>query len=253
MADVRVVGITVVATVALFAVILTSAKITADERSRVVSFIPMFVASAVFWSLFQQQSTVVAVYADQRLDRTIFGWTMPPSFVQSINPVFIIIFAGVFAALWTRLGDRQPPTPVKFALGTLFMGVAFLLFLPFASGAPNSTPLLWLVLILFFFTLAELCLSPVGRSLSTNSRRPPHADDRAVLPLDRRRHGHGRDARGLLRPRARGLVLPDHRRRLRRRRRAAAPRPALDQRPDGRRALTPSGASKGCGRSRAWR
>ncbi|SEQ72265.1 peptide MFS transporter [Microlunatus flavus] len=162
-----VVGITVVATVALFAVILTSDKIDADERSRVVSFIPMFVASAVFWSLFQQQSTVVAVYADQRLDRDVFGWTMPPSFVQSINPVFIIVFAGVFAALWTRLGDRQPPTPVKFALGTLFMGVAFLLFLPFANGAPNSTPLLWLVLILFFFTLAELCLSPVGQSLST--------------------------------------------------------------------------------------
>jgi proton-dependent oligopeptide transporter, POT family len=162
-----VVGVTVVATVALFAVILTSSRITADERSRVVSFIPMFVASAVFWSLFQQQSTVVAVYADERLDREILGWTMPASFVQSINPIFIIVFAGVFAALWTRLGDRQPPTPVKFALGTLFMGVAFLLFLPFAGGAANSTPLLWLVLILFFFTLAELCLSPVGQSLST--------------------------------------------------------------------------------------
>ena len=92
---------------------------------------------------------------------------MPPSWVQSINPVFIIVFAGVFAAMWTRLGSRQPSTPVKFALGTIFMGVAFLLFLPFAGGGPNSTPLLWLVLILFWFTMAELCLSPVGQSLST--------------------------------------------------------------------------------------
>jgi POT family proton-dependent oligopeptide transporter len=162
-----VVVITVVATVALFAIILSSHEISADERSRVVSFVPMFVASAVFWSLFQQQSTVVALYADQRLDLRVLGFDLPPSWVQSINPVFIIVFAGVFAGLWTRLGERQPSTPVKFALGTIFMGVAFLLFLPFAGGGPNSTPLLWLVLILFLFTLAELCLSPVGQSLST--------------------------------------------------------------------------------------
>jgi len=162
-----VVGVTLAATVALFTVILTSPKITAQERSRVLSFIPMFIASAVFWSLFQQQFTVVALYADQRLDLSVFGWTMPPSWVQSINPVFIIIFAGIFAAMWTRLGPRQPVTSTKFALGTIFMGVAFLLFLPYANGGPNSTPLLWLVFILFWFTMAELCLSPVGQSLST--------------------------------------------------------------------------------------
>ncbi|MFL6063243.1 MAG: peptide MFS transporter [Friedmanniella sp.] len=162
-----VIGITVAATIALFWVLLSSHEISAVEHSRVVSFIPMFIASAVFWSLFQQQSTVIALYADQRLNRSIFGWTMPPSWVQSINPIFIIIFAGVFASVWTRLGDRQPTTPVKFAMGTIFMGIAFLLFLPFSGGGPNSTPLLWLVLILFFFTMAELFLSPVGQSLST--------------------------------------------------------------------------------------
>jgi POT family proton-dependent oligopeptide transporter len=153
--------------VALFAIMLSSHNIDTVERHRVQSFIPMFLASAIFWSLFQQQFTVVALYADERLDLRIFGFTMPPSWVQSINPIFIIIFAGVFAGLWTRLGPRQPVTPVKFALGTVFMGVAFLLFLPFAGGGPNSTPLLWLVFILFWFTMAELCLSPVGQSLST--------------------------------------------------------------------------------------
>jgi proton-dependent oligopeptide transporter, POT family len=162
-----VVALTLAATVALFSVILSSHKITAVERRRVLSFIPMFIASAVFWSLFQQQFTVVAVYADQRLNLSLFGWSMPPSWVQSINPIFIIVFAGVFAAMWTRLGARQPATPVKFAMGTIFMGVAFLLFLPYAGGGPNSTPLLWLVFILFWFTMAELCLSPVGQSLST--------------------------------------------------------------------------------------
>ncbi|MEE6296986.1 peptide MFS transporter [Georgenia wangjunii] len=162
-----VVVLTLAAAVALFALMLRSRKIDDVERGRVVSFIPMFVASAAFWSLFQQQFTVVAVYSDQRLDRDLFGWTMPPSWVQSINPVFIIIFAGVFAAMWQRLGPRQPTTPWKFAIGTVVMGIAFLLFIPFAGGGENSTPLLWLVLILFLFTIAELCLSPVGQSLST--------------------------------------------------------------------------------------
>jgi proton-dependent oligopeptide transporter, POT family len=162
-----VVVLTLAAAVALFAVILSSRRLDTTERRRVLSFIPMFAASAIFWSLFQQQFTVVALYADQRLDLRVFGWTMPPSWVQAINPIFIIILAGVFASMWTRLGSRQPTTPVKFAIGTIFMGVAFLLFLPFASGGPNSTPLWWLIVILFFFTLAELCLSPVGQSLST--------------------------------------------------------------------------------------
>jgi POT family proton-dependent oligopeptide transporter len=162
-----VVRITLADALALFAVMLTSKRITPVERHRVVSFIPMFIASAVFWSLFQQQFTVVAVYADKRLDRTLFGWTMPPSWVQSINPIFIITLATVFAALWSRLGARQPSTPLKFALGTIFMGVAFLLFLPYAGGGPNSTPLWWLAIILLMFTVAELCLSPVGQSLST--------------------------------------------------------------------------------------
>ena len=89
------------------------------------------------------------------------------SWVQSINPVFIIILAGVFAAMWTKLGDRQPSTPVKFALGTVSMGVAFLLFIPMAGGGKNSAPLLGLVGILLLFTLAELLLSPVGLSVAT--------------------------------------------------------------------------------------
>lgn len=162
-----VVGITFAAAVALFAIMLTSGKLDRVERHRVQSFIPMFIASAIFWSLFQQQFSVIAIYAEQRLNLNLFGWQMPPSWVQSINPIFIIIFAGVFASLWTRLGPRQPSSPVKFALGTVGMGIAFLLFLPYANGGANSTPLLWIVLILFFFTIAELCLSPVGQSLST--------------------------------------------------------------------------------------
>ena len=160
-------GLAILAAVTYFAVLLTSHRVNRTERRRVLSFIPLFIASAAFWGLFQQQFTVVAIYSEESLDRNFFGWIMPPSFVQSINPIFIIIFAGIFAGVWTKLGSRQPSTPLKFAMGLIFMGTAFLLFIPFAGGGPNSTPFFALVMILLFFTWAELFLSPIGLSMAT--------------------------------------------------------------------------------------
>ncbi|TDU83266.1 POT family proton-dependent oligopeptide transporter [Kribbella voronezhensis] len=162
-----VVVLSAVAAVIYFVVILRSPRVTVVERRRVLAFIPLFIASAAFWSLYQQQFTVVTIYSDQRLNRTVFGWEMPVSFVQSINPVMIIVLSGLFAALWTKLGSRQPSTPVKFSLGLAVMGVAFLLFLPMAGGGPNSAPLAGLAGVLLVFTVAELLLSPVGLSLAT--------------------------------------------------------------------------------------
>ncbi|WP_139003830.1 peptide MFS transporter [Arthrobacter crystallopoietes] len=157
----------ILAAVAYFAVILSSKKVTPLERGRVYAFIPMFIGSAAFWALFQQQFTVVALYADKQLDRNLFGWEMPASWVQSINPVFIIIFAGIFATIWTKLGPKQPGSPLKFAIGLAVMGLAFLAFIPLSGAGANSTPLLAMAGILFLFTMAELFLSPTGSSIST--------------------------------------------------------------------------------------
>jgi POT family proton-dependent oligopeptide transporter len=162
-----VIGVTGLAAVAYFVVILTSRAISAEERSRVFAFIPLFLASAAFWSIYQQQFTVITIYSDERLDRDLFGWAFPVSWVQSINPIFIIVLSGVFAALWTRLGKRQPSTPLKFGLGTVGVGLGFLLFLPFVATGENGTPLVALVLILLVFTVSELLLSPIGLSVST--------------------------------------------------------------------------------------
>ncbi|MDK1326163.1 peptide MFS transporter [Arthrobacter sp. zg-Y1143] len=159
--------VAILASVAYFVIILRSPKVGAVERRRVYSFMPLFIASAAFWALFQQQFTVVALYADTSLDRSIFGFTMPAAWVQSINPIFIIIFAAVFAAVWTKLGDRQPSSPLKFSLGLAVMGLAFLAFIPFSGGGPNSTPLLAIVGILLLFTFAELFISPIGLSVAT--------------------------------------------------------------------------------------
>ena len=107
----------------------------------------------------------MAVYSDERLNWNILGMELSPNLVNSINPIFIIVFAPVFAALWTKLGTRQPATPVKFGIGIVLIGIAFLLFIPVADVA--AVPLLWLTLILFVCTMGELLVSPVGLSLAT--------------------------------------------------------------------------------------
>lgn len=177
LADIMV-GLSVVGTIVILAILLTSTKITPDERSRVVAFIPMFIGTAAFFALFQQQFTVITLYSDTRLDRVIGGfdllglgllqvpeWEIPIPWVQSFNPFFIIVLAPLFAALWTKLGPRQPITPVKFGIGIILMGAAFLLFIPMAPVA--AVPVLWIAMIMLCATLGELSLSPVGLSLTT--------------------------------------------------------------------------------------
>jgi POT family proton-dependent oligopeptide transporter len=161
-----VIGISLLAAIAYFARILSDKDVRGAERSRIFAFMPLFVCNVVFWSLYQQQFTVVTLYADKRLDRDLFGWEMPIAWVNSINPVFIIVLAGVFAALWTKLGDRQPITPIKFGAGTVLMGVAFFAILLMPPGE-NTVPLIGLVGILLIFTVAELLISPVGLSATT--------------------------------------------------------------------------------------
>ena len=157
----------VIIAVVLWVQMYRSKLVTDVERSRLVGFIPMFVASVAFWSLFQQQFTVIAVYSDERLNRNLFGMEIPPGVVQSINPLFIILFAAVFGAMWTKLGDKQPSYAAKFSMALVVIGGALLLFLPFAGGGANSTPMWAMVLILFLFTMGELMLSPVGNSMAT--------------------------------------------------------------------------------------
>jgi POT family proton-dependent oligopeptide transporter len=141
--------------------------VAAVERTRVRAFIPLFIANAVFWSLFQQIFTVLAVYSDERMNWSIFGWTAPSNWIGSIEPVWIILLSPVFAALWTRLGNRAPTTPRKFAYGVMGMGAAFLLFLPMAGSTGRSVPALAVAGILAVFAVSELLLSPIGLSVTT--------------------------------------------------------------------------------------
>ncbi|MGM1061524.1 peptide MFS transporter [Saccharothrix sp. Mg75] len=151
-----------------FTVMIRSPRTTPVERSRVIAYIPLFVAAAMFWLLFEQSATVIAAFADTRVDNAFLGLTFPPSFIQSINPVMIIAIAPLFALLWVKLGNRQPATPRKFGYALLLVGLSFLLMMVASQGDPAvRVSFLWLVLMYLVMTCGELLLSPVGLSVTT--------------------------------------------------------------------------------------
>ncbi|WP_188828602.1 peptide MFS transporter [Nocardia camponoti] len=155
------------ASVAYFAVMLTSTKVTRVERTRVRAFIPLFLANAVFWSLFQQIFTLLAVYSDERVDWRIFGWEAPASWIGSVEPVWIIALSPLFAVMWDKLGNRAPSTPIKFAFGVIGMGAAFWLFALLAGFDGKTVPVLAVFAILGGFAISELLLSPIGLAVTT--------------------------------------------------------------------------------------
>jgi proton-dependent oligopeptide transporter, POT family len=101
----------------------------------------------------------------------VFGHSFPSSWFQSVQPVFVILLAPVFAWLWVRLGPREPSSPAKFAFGLFFIGLTYVVLVPagaFAQqGGGFKVSPWWLVAAYFVSELGELCLSPVGLSLVT--------------------------------------------------------------------------------------
>jgi POT family proton-dependent oligopeptide transporter len=152
-----------------FFVMYRSPKTTEVERSRIIAYIPLFIASVMFWAIQEQGSTILANYADKRTQLDFAGIHISPAWFQSLNPLFIIMLAPVFAGLWVKLGDRQPSVPKKFSLGLLFAGLSFIVILlpGYLTGEDSLVSPLWLVLSYLIVVLGELCLSPVGLSATT--------------------------------------------------------------------------------------
>jgi POT family proton-dependent oligopeptide transporter len=154
----------------------TVRRLNRDEALRVGVIFILFVFSIVFWMSFEQAATSLTLFADRLTRLTIFGYHFPSSWYQSVEPVFIVTLAPVFAAIWVKLGRRNPSSPAKFALGLVFAGIAFAVvafastLIPTTSGdltdAQKVGPL-WLVVVYFLQALGELCLSPVGLSTVT--------------------------------------------------------------------------------------
>src|SRR5262249_33802279 len=146
----------------------TTRLLNGDEFKRVVAIFILFIFSILFWMTYEQAGSSLTLFADRMTKTTIFGWPYPSSWFQSVPAIFVILLAPVFAALWQKLGDRQPSSPGKFIYGLFFAGIAFVV-VTIASmvGANGRVSPLWLVAVYLIQTFGELCLSPVGLSTVT--------------------------------------------------------------------------------------
>ena len=142
-----------------------------DARDRIFAILFLVALNPVFWGLFEQAGGSLNLYTDRYVDRG----GVPASIFQSINPIYIILLAPLFAGLWVVLGKRglEPSAPAKFGLALLQVGAGFLLFVLGAHtvGPAPMTPVIFVFLIYFLHTTGELCLSPVG--LSAMNRLSP--------------------------------------------------------------------------------
>jgi POT family proton-dependent oligopeptide transporter len=138
------------------------------DGKRIAAVFVFFIAAMVFWAIFEQAGLTIALFADQLTRASLFGWSFPTAWFQSLNSLFVILLAPIFAWGWLRLGARQPSSPVKFVLGLFFLGLSYLLMVPAALlTAEGRVSPLWLVGLFFLQTVGELFLSPVGLSTMT--------------------------------------------------------------------------------------
>jgi proton-dependent oligopeptide transporter, POT family len=148
-----------------------SAGFTRVEWSRILVIVILFVFASLFWGAYEQAGSTLNLFADRYSTLTILGYTFPSSWLQSVQPVCVVLFAPLFAWLWTRLGRHgyEPSSPAKFAYGLLFVSLAFLLLVPagnFAQAGIKVSPW-WLIIAYAITEIGELCLSPVGLSVVT--------------------------------------------------------------------------------------
>lgn len=154
----------------LFVLRLAIVTLPRVERDRILAALFLVALNPLFWGLFEQAGSSLNVFTDRRVDRVLLGWTVPASVFQSINSVFIIVFAPLLAMFWTRLArrGREPSAPAKFGIGLVLVGAGFLVLVAGAAAAGSGlTPAVFIFLLYLFHTLGELCFSPVGLSAMT--------------------------------------------------------------------------------------
>ncbi|MFN3726603.1 MAG: peptide MFS transporter [Allosphingosinicella sp.] len=159
-------------------VIMTAVvKLDREDRDRIFAAMFLILGSILFWALFEQAGSSLNLFTDRSVDRNMLGWDVPASMFQSINAIYIVLLAPLFAGLWIWLGRRgmEPSAPAKFGLGLLQLGLGFLVLVwgSQAAGMENLTPVIFIFLIYLLHTTGELCLSPVGLS-AMNRLAPAH-------------------------------------------------------------------------------
>jgi len=132
-----------------------------------ISILSLFVI--FFWIGFEQAGGSLTLYANNYIDRNLFGFIIPASFFQSINPLIIILLGPLIANFWLKIdkSDYKVNTSQKMGIGLIFLSAGFFLIMYVNNSDATSISLWWLVGVYFLHTLGELCLSPVGLSMVT--------------------------------------------------------------------------------------
>lgn len=160
-----------------FFFLFTQGGFTKEESKRIVSIIIFYLAAALFWGAFEQAGSTLTLFADRNTENSLFGYSFPTTWWQSINSMWILLLSPVFAIVWLQLkkANKEPSTPFKFALGLLFVGLGFLILVPAANMIASGTTrvgIIWLLMTYFLHTVGELFLSPVGLSAMTKLAPP---------------------------------------------------------------------------------
>ena len=153
----------------------SSSGFTSVEWKRLAAVFVFFLFASLFWAGYEQAGSTLNLFADRYTRLSVFGYSFPSSWFQSVPAIFVITLAPVFAWLWVRLGPKEPTSPVKFTIALILVGLSYLLLVPGSAIAQNSgirvSPL-WLVGVYFLQVTGELCLNPVGMSMVT--KLAPH-------------------------------------------------------------------------------
>ena len=153
-----IVPLLLVAVVAIIALIFTDKSLTPGDIQRVlVIFIVSFFV-VFFWAAFEQAPASLTFFADEQMNRNLFGFTLPASLFQNLNAIFVVVGAPIMAVIWTALGRRnaEPPSPLKMAFGLAFLALGYLVM---CFGVHNLQPG---VKVSMFFLVALYFLHSVG-------------------------------------------------------------------------------------------
>jgi proton-dependent oligopeptide transporter, POT family len=151
----------------------TAQPLTKDDWKRIAAIFIFFIFTILFWGAYEQKGASLNLFADRLTNTEIFGWKFPAPYLQSLTPAFVIMLTPIVTIIWLRLRERQPSSPVKFTLGMIFIGLAYLLMVPAAMlTAQGRVSFWWLVGLYFLEVCGEMCLSPVGLSTVTKLSPP---------------------------------------------------------------------------------
>jgi POT family proton-dependent oligopeptide transporter len=143
--------------------------LTSREWKVIIALIVLVIINALFWSVYEQQGNTLQIFADRNADWHVFGFEMPSTWFQAVNPMFIFALTPLLIPFWGWQSKRgkEPGSISKMAIGCILTGVSFLPLIYIAHGLGDTQRIsfLWLVGSTFIITVGELYLSPIGQSL----------------------------------------------------------------------------------------